>query len=664
MYFGACYYPEHWPEERWAVDAKLMKEAHFNVVRLAEFAWINMEPEEGRFDFTWLDRAIAIMKEQGIQVILGTPTAGPPKWLMDKHPDIYPRDPQGHVRGFGTRRHYCFNNENFKRHTAAIVTAMAEHYGKDTDVIGWQIDNEFGIINTTRCYCDQCLQAFLVWLKRKYKSLDEVNHAWGTIFSSQRYTSWEQIHLPTHGVHQHHSPGMMLDFHQFASDSVRAYQKLQVDILRKLAPHQLITHNEMGKFNEINYYELSEDLDICSLDVYPNLKSVRSERPAYSAEAYDMTRGFKGQNFWVLEHQSGTPGAIVMGPTPSPGELRRWTMQTVAHGADAIVYFRWRTLNVSIETFWHGILQHHGEPGRKYEEVKRVGAELAKLAQLLRGTTPRPRVAMIRSYENEWSLQFQPQIAGYEYIKHWETYYSYFFERNIPVDVISPTGDLSGYDLVVAPNLMMAPNEAINGLYDYVQGGGTVVMDFRAGSREMDNSMSLKKLPGAFKELLGLEIEDYGIIEEAVPNRMRMTDGSGEYTVNTWYDVIEPQGAETVAEYTSYYVDGVPAVTRNRYGDGAAYYVATEPERDGLWAVMDDIVQTAGVTPTLANLPRGVEATPRISQDGNELIFLINHADEPKMVTLDRRYTDLLTGDIIEGKRKLGLQEVRVLSKS
>lgn len=664
MYFGACYYPEHWPEERWAVDAKLMKEAHFNVVRLAEFAWIIMEPEEGRFDFAWLDRAIAVMKEQGIQVILGTPTAGPPKWMMDKHPDIYPRDPQGHVRGFGTRRHYCFNNENFKRHTAAIVTAMAEHYGKSKDVIGWQIDNEFGIINTTRCYCDQCLQAFLVWLKQKYRALDELNRAWGTIFSSQLYTSWEQIHLPTHGVHQHHSPGMMLDFHQFASDSVRAYQKLQVDILRKLAPGQLITHNEMGKFNEINYFKLSEDLDVCSLDVYPNLKSVRSERPAYAAEAHDMTRGFKGQNYWVLEHQSGAPGAIVMGPTPAPGELRRWTMQTVAHGGDAIVYFRWRTLNVSIETLWHGILQHHGEPGRKYDEVKRVGAELEKLAPLLKGTAPRPRVAIIRSYENEWSLQLQPQIAGYEYIKHWETYYSYFFEQNIPVDVIPPAGDLSGYDLVVAPNLMMASHDAITQLHDYVRVGGIVVMDFRAGSREMDNSMSLRKLPGAFRELLGLEIEDYGIIEEAVPNRMRLKDGSGEYPVSTWYDVIEPQGAEAVAEYTSYYVAGVPAVTRNRYGEGFAYYFATEPDRDGLGAVMDRVVQEAGVSPTLARLPRGVEAVARSAQDGRELIFLINHADESKTVKLDQRYTDVLTGETIVGERVLALQEVLVLSKA
>jgi beta-galactosidase len=664
MYFGACYYPEHWPEERWARDARMMKEAHFNAVRMAEFAWVNMEPEEGRFDFAWLDRAIALMKEQGIKVILGTPTAGPPKWLMDKHPDIYQRDAQGHVRGFGTRRHYCFNNDNFKRHTAHIVTAMAEHYGQDKDIIGWQTDNEFGIISTTRCYCDNCLEAFRVWLKEKYGTIDAVNQAWGTVFSSQLYYGWEAIHLPKYAVHQHHSPGMMLDFNQFSSDSVVAYQKLQIDILRRLAPGQLITHNEMGKFNEINAFELSEDLDLCSLDVYPNLKSTRRDRPAYSAEQHDMTRGFKGKNYWVLEHQSGTPGAIVMGPTPAPGELRRWTMQSVAHGADGIVYFRWRTLNVSIETFWHGILQHHGEPGRKYDEVKWVGAELKKLAPLLEGTAPRAKVGLIRSYENEWSLEFQPQIAGYEYIKHWELYYRYFYDRNIPVDIISPTGDFSDYDILVAPNLMMARDKTIEQLYAFVRGGGRLVMDFRAGSRLMDNSMSQQKLPGAFRELLGIEIEDYGIIEEAMPNRVRFTGSeNAEATINQWYDVIELNEAEPLAVYTSNYFAGTPAITRRKYGEGSAFYLGTEPDTDGIREVMDRVVSEAGVQPTLPDVPAGVEAAPRSSADGRELIFVINHNDEAQKLPLAASYIDVLTDTEHSGEVVLSSQDVLVLRK-
>ncbi len=662
MYYGACYYPEHWPQERWARDARMMKEAGFNVVRMAEFAWAVMEPAEGQYDFAWLDRVMELFEQQEIKVILGTPTAGPPKWLMDRHPDIYPRDAQGRARGFGARRHYCFNNPNFHRYTAAIVTAMAAHYGGNSQVVGWQIDNEMGMINTTRCYCDNCLQAFRRWLQNKYKTLDAVNAAWGTVFSSQTYHSWEAIHLPAYAIHPHHSPGMALDYYRFASDSVIAYQQLQADIIREHATGQPVTTNQMGKFNEINCFEQSVDLDLSSLDLYPIMKSVRADRPAYAAFQLDATYGFKLQNFWVLEHQSGTPGAVVMSPTPAPGELRRWTMQSVARGADGIVYFRWRTLNVSIEELWHGILQHHGEPGRKYEEVKRVGAELGKLAPLLAGSHCPARVGMIRSYDNEWSLEFQPHVKNYEYMKHFELYYRYFFDRNIPVHVIAPTADFSGYDVLIAPNLMMADQETIDKLHAFVRGGGRLVMDYRAGAKLMDNSMALTKLPGAYRELLGIEIEDYGIMEAEMPNRVRFAETGQEAAANVWYDVIELNEAEAVAVYTSNYFADAPAVTRRAYGEGAAYYLGTEPDAAGLGAALDLVSREAKLEPALTGLPAGVEAAARICADGKAIVFVINHTDDPQRIDLPGAYTDVLTGRTLSGEVELAAQDVVVLA--
>lgn len=664
MYFGACYYPEHWPEERWAKDVQMMKDAHFNVVRMAEFAWVKMEPADGQFDFAWLDRAMKLLKEQGIKVILGTPTAGPPKWLMDKHPDIYQRDMHGQVRGFGTRRHYCFNNINFHRHTEAIVTQMAKHYGDNPQVIGWQIDNEMGMINTTRCYCDSCLTAFKQWLKLKYVTIDSVNEAWGTIFSSQTYNSWDAIHLPTYAVHQHHNPGLVLDFNRFSSDSVIAYQRIHTDILRTYAPRQLVTTNQMGKFNQIDCFEQSKDLDLSSLDAYPNMKAARADRPAYTANQLDMTHGFKGKNFWILEHQSGTPGAIVLAPTPAPGELRRWTMQSVAHGADGIVYFRWRTLTYSLESFWHGILQHHGEPGRKYEEVKQVGAELEKLAPLLSDTMPKAKVGLIRSYDNEWSFEIQPQAKGYEYMKHYELYFRYFFDRNIPVNNISPLGDFSDYDVLVASNLMMASEETVDKLYAFVRQGGQLVMDFRAGARLLDNSMALTKLPGAFRELLGIEIEDYGIMEAERPNRIRYRDDGKEAAANVWYDVIELNEAESIAEYTSNYFAGVPAVTRRNYGEGCAYYLGTEPDIDGIATVMDKVIAETDVRPVLPHIPLGVEATARYAADGSEIIFVINHSDDEQTIPLnDGNFINLLNDARLQAEVKLASQDVLVLSR-
>jgi beta-galactosidase len=668
MYFGACYYPEHWPEERWETDARLMKEAHFNVVRMAEFAWSRLEPSEGEFDFSWLDRIMSIMEQYGIKTILGTPTAGPPKWLMDKHPGIYQQDVYGRTRGFGARRHYCFNNLDFRMYTERIVTKMASHYGTNANVIGWQIDNEFGMIDTARCYCGNCREAFIGWLQRKYSSIEAVNEAWGTIFSSQTYRTWDELHLPAYAVHQHHNPGLALDYRRFSSDSVNEYQRLQVNILRHYTTGQPITHNAMGKFNQVDFYDLSKELDLISLDVYPNMKSEPKERPVYAAEQHDMTRGFKGgRNYWVLEHQSGAPGAVEMAPTPIPGELRRWTFQSVARGADAIVYFRWRTLPYSIEELWHGILQHHGEPGRKFQEVKQVGLELKKLAPLLTGTSPRAKVALIRCYNNEWAFELQPHMKGYEYIKHFEMYYAYFYDQGIPVDIVSPESDFTGYELLVAPNLMMAKDETVGALYRFVEDGGYFITDIRTGAKEWNNQITQKRLPGLFRDLLGIGIEDYGIIEgEKGIGIHNLNDGKIS-AATMWYEVIDLLAVESAAEpmamYTGGYYRETPAVTRRAYGKGCGVYIGTVPDKEGLYGILDQIVSETGITSILNGLPEGVEAMVRVGGDdsGREILFVINHTEEVVTVNLDTTYTDALTDSVVSGAIVLASQDVRIL---
>ncbi|WP_308639863.1 beta-galactosidase [Paenibacillus silvisoli] len=661
MYFGACYYPEHWPEERWEQDAQMMKAAGFNIVRMAEFAWAKMEPEEGVYDFDWLERAIEIMEKQGIQVMLGTPTPGPPKWIYDRHPDVYQQDIYGRNRGFGARRHYCFNNKNFHHYTKAIVTRMAERFSNHPNVIGWQIDNEFGVIDTTRCYCDHCKAEFKLWLKRKYKSIDAVNEAWGTIFSSQTYTAWDQIHLPVYAVHQMHNPGMLLDFYRFSSDSVRAYQKIHVDILKAVTPSHKVTHNEMGTFNQIDYYDLSADLDIVSLDIYPSMRPA-PENAINSALQHDLSRGFKMANYWVTEHQSGTPGANVMFPTPKPGELRRWTYQSIAHGADAIIYFRWRTITFALEEYWHGILQHHGQPGRKYREVQQVGAELAKLADTLEGSTPAAKVAMVRCFDNEWTFDIQPHVREYSYMGHFQHYYQYFFENGIPVDLISPESDLSRYDLVVIPNLIMAQDETVERIYDYVKNGGRAIMDYRAGAKEWDNRMAATKLPGKYRELLGIEIEDYGIIEKSALNGLQASSGGETAQATTWYDVVELNEAEPLASFTEDYYAGSAAATSNRYGSGIAYYFATQPDQNGLSQLMDGICSEAGVETLLPGIPKGIEVAHR--QRGSErILFLINHTLESREINLPDAYLDLLNEQEVSGRVTLKGNDVLVLRK-
>lgn len=666
MYFGACYYPEHWPEERWSRDMAMMKEANFNVVRLAEFAWIKMEPEEGRFEFEWLDRAIALAEKHGMKVILGTPTAGPPKWLMDKHPDIYQKDMYGRVRGFGARRHYCFNNATFREYTRIIVEAMAIRYGKRQSVAGWQIDNELGMIDTTRCYCDNCLEAFRCWLDNRYGSIEAVNEAWGTIFSSGTFRNWEELHLPTYAVHQEHNPGLQLDYRRFCSDSALDYLTLQLRILHEHAPGQPITTNEMGKYNHIDYYDLSAELDLCALDIYPAMKRDKEAMARNSAAEHDMTRGYKRRNYWVLEHQSGTPGANVMAPTPKPGDLRRWTYQSVARGADAIVYFRWRTLNVSVEQYWHGILHHHGEPGRLYEETKRTGAELRLLAPLLANTRVRAKVAILRSYDNEWAFEIQPHKRGYEYMNHLMSYYGCLYDRGITVDILSPEADLSGYELVIAPNLKMAKEDTVKKLYDYVHDGGTLVLDIRAGVKLWDNRMSQDRLPGVYRELLGIVIDEYGILDETCGNTFSI-EGGGHYPAENWYEVVRLKGAESAASFDADYYEGAPAVTRHRYGGGEAWYVATDAGVEGMGAILERVIgDVSALLPTgLGRVPSGVEVVERVSEkdEGISLLILINHTEATVSIECTGAFLNVLGGDPVTGVCGLAPRDVLVLRR-
>src|SRR5574341_372917 len=451
FYFGVDYYPEHWPEERWPTDARLMVEAGFNVVRLAEFAWSKMEPSEGQFNFDWLDRAISIVHSRGIQVVLRTPTASPPPWLMSKNPDLFRVREDGLRVTFGNRREYCPNHSRYHDYTRRIVTEMAEHYADHPAVIGWQIDNEFG----ERCYCPVCAGAFRDWLRRRYESLAELNRRWGTVFWSHVYTHWDQIPVPL-ATGGSPNPGLALDFYRFASDSYVAYQQIQVDILREKCPRHFVTHNFMGfKYDGINYYDLAHNLDFVAWDNYPRTQwSMQAQvDPSQAALAADTMRGLKRRNFWVMEQQAGPSGWEVVSVAPRPGELRLWAYQSIAHGADAVVFFRWRTSRFGAEQYWHGLLDHDGHPGRRYQEIKRMGAEIKRVGERIAGSRIQPSVAMLLSYDSRFAFQVQGNNPHFSYAGQFQQFYRALYRRHVPVDIVDPAADLSAYRLVLAPAL-------------------------------------------------------------------------------------------------------------------------------------------------------------------------------------------------------------------
>lgn len=663
MYFGACYYPEHWPEGRWETDAILMRDAGFNVIRMSEFAWTKIEKEEGSYDFAWLERAVGLFARYGMKSILGTPTAAPPKWLIDKHPDICPVDYEGRVMRFGHRRYYCFNNSTYHGYVKRIVEAMADKFAQNENVIAVQVDNEFGCGGTTRCYCENCLSEFTSWLKKKYRSIKELNENWGTVFSNQTYTNWDELNLPGFCAFNIHNPGLALDYRRFASDSVVAFQKLQVEILRKKMPGKVITHNTMGGFGEIDYFELAKDLDVVSLDIYPNATRSEPINPENPAIQLDATRGIKGINFWVMEHQSGAPGGGVMFTTPRPGDLKKWTYQSIARGADAIIYFRFRTCLFGAEEYWHGILDHSGVPGRRYEEVRQVGRELALVSGLIENSTSSSKVAMIRSFDNAWAFEIQPHTTSFKYNIHFKGYYSYFFKNNIPVDIISTDCGLSDYRVIVAPSLMMAKEDFVQRLYAYVQSGGIIILDFRAGAKEWNNRMTPAILPGMYREILGVEIDEYGTIPEKRNIMLRQLGDQSQYTGHTWYDVISLYGAEALVEYASDYFCGKPAITRNGYGLGTAYYIGTEIDNELMKYLFDDICRKAEVYPLLGITDKGVELFQRTIY-GKVYYFIINHNLQKKIVHTKGSFVDIISRREFLNDIELEANEVLVLEET
>jgi beta-galactosidase len=665
FYFGVDYYPEHWPEERWPEDARLMAQAGFNVARLAEFAWALMEPQEGQYDFDWLDRAIAILDAHDIRVVLGTPTASPPPWLMAKSTDLFRMDEDGRRMTFGNRREYCPNNPVYRDHTRRIVTHMAEHYAEHPAVIGWQIDNEFGDC----CYCPVCTHAFQEWLQRRYDSLDALNERWGTVFWSHTYSDWGQIPLPlTTGGSP--NPGLALDFFRFSSDSYVAYQQMQVDILREKCPQHFITHNFMGFGKDrIDYFDLAQGLDFVSWDNYPRGYWAMQPQidPSQAALSCDAMRGLKRRNFWVMEQQAGPSGWETVGMASRPGELRLWTYQAIAHGADAIVYFRWRTARFGTEQYWHGLLDHHGHPGRRYEEIEHTGAEIAKMGKHVHGSSVRPTVAMILSYDSRFAFQIQANNPQFNYSAHFHQVYRVLYDHHIPVDIVAPTADLSAYKLIVAPALHLVSEAIVENLRRFVQTGGMLIVTPRSGVKDGANAVVNMGLPGLLANLCGVEVEEYDSLPTDGRNELEFTlpelASAPTTFASVWCDILEPKGATVVARYTQDYYAGRPAITLNQIGQGRAVYVGTVGDAPLYRALVGWSLGMVGVE-SLLPVPQGIEVAERWQTD-QRLLFVLNHTGRMQHVTLDRRYFNLLGGSpFLEGTIALAPKDVLVLTEA
>ena len=461
---GVCYYPEHWPEERWETDAAQMVANGLTWVRIGEFAWSLMEPTPGTYDWGWLDRAIDVLGKAGLKVVLGTPSATPPRWMIDKHPDMLAVDANNQTRKFGSRRHYDFSHLGFRAEAVRIARLMAERYGNNPYIAAWQIDNEYDCHDTTLSYSEAAKKGFQDWLAQRYQSTDALNRAWGNVFWSMQYDTFDQIELPNLTVTEPNHPHQ-LAFRRYSSDQVVAFNKAQVDVIRPHTDAPLI-HNYMGRITTFDHWKVGADLDIASWDSYPigflsdRIEGTPKEKQTYLRQGHpdnqafhhDLYRAVGRGRMWVMEQQPGPVNWAPYNPAPLPGMARLWAWEAFAHGAETVCYFRWRQAPFAQEQMHAALLRPDAEPAPALAEAAQVADEIAQLPEV--GTAASP-VALVFDYESAWAWDVQPQGADFDMFRLAFAAYRGLRRAGLSVDIIHPeTADLSAYKLVLAPGLM------------------------------------------------------------------------------------------------------------------------------------------------------------------------------------------------------------------
>jgi beta-galactosidase len=613
---GVCYYPEHWPEAWWAEDARRMVEAGLSWVRIGEFAWSRMEPEPGRLDLGWLDRAIDVLGAAGLRVVLGTPTATPPRWMLAKHPDMLAVDSQGRVRGFGSRRHYDFSHRGYRAECARIVGILAERYGRHPHLGAWQTDNEYACHDTVHSYSPAALAAFRDWLAQKYQSPQALNRAWGNVFWSMDYASFDEIGLPNLTVTEP-NPAHVLDFRRFASDEVVAFNRVQTDIIRRHSDRP-IAHNYMGRITEFDHWATGADLDIASWDSYPigflsdrlgaettephRLRFLRQGDPDFQAFHHDLYRAVGRGRWWIMEQQPGPVNWAPFNPAPLPGMARLWAWEAFAHGAEVVSYFRWRQAPFAQEQMHAGLLRPDSQPAPALPQVRQVADEIAALGDVAPVAAP---VAIVFDYESDWAWKTQPQGRDFDYFRLCFAAYRALRRLGLSVDILPPdTRDLSAYRLVLVPGLMTL-GDGLKAALGTV--GGQVVLGPRTNSKTADFAIPARPMPPAIP---GLDVVA-ALVESLPPGQAEPLARGG--TVRHWFERLE--GSAEVVEATA---AGQPVLVRA----GKVAYLGGWPDDDAFQRILRDRCAEVGVA--TVDLPDGL----RLRDTGRHR-FAINYAPEP-----------------------------------
>lgn len=648
--FGGDYNPNQWPKEIWEEDIRIFKKASINSATVNVFSWAKIQPSENCYDFEELDQIIEKLSTEGFDIVLATSTAALPAWMFKKYPEVARTDYDGRHHKFGQRHNACPNSLVYQKYAERLATKLAERYGENPQVTCWHINNEYG----GECYCDNCEKAFRVWLKDKYHTIEALNKAWNMEFWGHTVYEWDEIVLPNAlsegiGYDKTAFAGISIDYRRFNSDSLLKNYMMERDAIRKIDPTTPITTNLMGTFKGLDYFKWAKEMDLVSWDNYPSYNTPWS----LVAMTHDLMRGLKQQPFMLMEQTPSQQNWQPYNSLKKPGQMRAQSYQTIAHGADTIQYFQLRRSIGACEKFHGAVIEHVGhEDTRVFRETAALGAELAQLSDII-GTQTQAQVAVIFDWDNYWALEYTSgPTVDLKYVEQIHRYYRYFYEQNIAVDLVPVDADLSKYKLVAAPVLYMIKEGMQERLTDFVMQGGALLTTYMSGIVDQSDNVHLGGYPGPLRELAGIWVEEIDALAPEQSNGVSLVNEELSGTSNLVSDLIHLENAEALAHYTSNFYAGMPAVTKNTFGDGTVYYFGGQLEDQLQDQLFKTIVEEFDVTPVIEEATK-LEIACRENAEAKFFVIINFHEEAQPLPEMFVGKTDLLTGEVLSSEMML-----------
>ena len=632
---------------------------------MGDFAWFKMQPDSNTYTLDWLVKTVDTLGKHQIKTLLCTPTAAIPKWMFDQYPEIMQVTETGQRKPYGKRRHACLNNETYRNYSVKIAQQLATAFANNPNVEGFQIDNEL-MAEEPYCYCETCRLKFSNWLKDKYKTIENLNNTWGLTFWSENLTDFNQVFLPRKGD----NPGCFVDYQAFYSDCTIEYFKLQRDAIKKVNPRFKVTHNicSSGFIYRLDMYKLAQSCDFLSLDNYPYTWTLENEyapvdnfdyHPAMASMALSQIRGTLHTPFWINEQQiSRTAGK--QRKMIEPGMARLWCHQGLAHGAESILFFPYRTFEYAHEQMMNGVVDADNIPRRRYEEVKKTSDELTKIKGIIGNAFPTAKAAILRDFKCDWAFEDGRVSADFRYMRHIYSYYRALREQDITTDIVSPTDNLSVYPLIIVPAQVLVTPQLCAKLKQAAEKGSTVVVTCMTGLRDTTMKSFGRLINKDIESLAGIEMqEQFALIKQETTTIVYPKAGKA-YTGSLWYDVFKPTTASVLATYQSRFLKGKPAVVRNRVGKGMVYYVGTVPSDAMVDTLMNEVLINATIAPLAKATDKLVESTT-LKRGTISYVYAINFTDKDQVLQLSLPMKDVLTNEKLEGKAFVKAMEFRVM---